>query len=447
MASTTDETKPTENYYEFNDYVCKNLYLNEDMSDVKFVFSDDENADERKIIAEIPSHKFLLSASSDVFRVMFNGSWKEKTEVEIDDSSPEAFKEFLQCIYLTKGTFTEENVHSVINLANKYQINHCVSACLQFLIDNPTPANVCLSYALVNLDEQSDLKQYCMRKITKNPSLAFTSDYFLNCDRNLLEEILKLNFICEETIVFDWCLAWAKNACLKNGLDENDTKNLRNQLGNCLYLIRFTTMKIEEISERTSKYDGLFEDGELVEIFHSIVQKENKSKNFNHVPRLCWDETKIWECRPELIDVKSSIEVSIISNEITLLGGFYCWLDYDLNDKNYIAINFDFKVMECPLEDRIWIVGKTIYIGNINIKINRHKSEKTFIPFSPPIVMNNKTKYKISLCIPNVSLIGFDKFKFFGYSREKITSPNGLQISFDTYCTSHFIAGLKLMDF
>lgn len=274
-------------FYEIDVAFFKNLYLKDDMSDVKFVFVDEvrkEKTCERKIIAKIPAHKFLLVAASEVFRVMFNELWKEKNEVEIEDASPDAFKEFLQCIYLPKGKFTNANIEQVMNLANKYQITECMNVCVRFLIENLTPDIACLGYGLATLHDQHDLKQFCEEKIIRNAPAVFSSDHFLKCDREVLADILKLELNCTAAIVFDGCLAWAKNTCKMNGIDGNNTKNLRTQLGECLYFIRFNEMKLQTFIERTAELSGLFEADDFQDIIYSISLNGFKSKKFNRNP-------------------------------------------------------------------------------------------------------------------------------------------------------------------
>lgn len=67
--------------------IVEKLYLNEEFADTHFVFESGER---------IPANKNILGIVSDVFRVMFNGSYIEKTEMKIVDASVNAFKEFLQ---------------------------------------------------------------------------------------------------------------------------------------------------------------------------------------------------------------------------------------------------------------------------------------------------------------------------------------------------------------
>ena len=77
----------------------KKLLLNDYMSDVTFFVGLIEDAEERKSISSdrlyrIPSHKFILAASSPVFEAMFFGPLakaSDQSEVKVLDMQPEAF--------------------------------------------------------------------------------------------------------------------------------------------------------------------------------------------------------------------------------------------------------------------------------------------------------------------------------------------------------------------
>lgn len=77
---------------------------------------------------------------------------------------------------------------------------------------------------------------------------------------------------CGRTVV-----SWAKFSCEANGLNENDPGNLRNQLGDCLYLMRFGAVKVNKnaviMSNQISSRDEFSRD-ELVEI---LCSKSNEN--------------------------------------------------------------------------------------------------------------------------------------------------------------------------
>ena len=85
---------------------------------------------------EFPTHKFILSARSDVFERMFASPLKinEKDEpiLEIDDASAEEMEIFLNFLY--KDEIKDEDIScELLKLADKYNVKRLVSICLNHL--------------------------------------------------------------------------------------------------------------------------------------------------------------------------------------------------------------------------------------------------------------------------------------------------------------------------
>lgn len=128
--------------------------------------------------------------------------------------------------------------------------------------------------------------QLGQKPITKD---ALSTAAFLQCDRGILKSILQQQNVldCSEADLFRACIAWARAACQKNGIDGNDAKNLKTQLGHCFYLIRFGAMKGEEIAAILSNkvYESLFTRDELAEIMRTKWDREFKPNIFEGAPR------------------------------------------------------------------------------------------------------------------------------------------------------------------
>lgn len=95
----------------------QDLYLDAKTADVYFVCGD---AKER-----IPAHKMILSKAGRVFDDMFYGNSTENfnADVELPTTSPSAFKDFLQLIYLDKVDVKDENITAIIHLSDKYDLS------------------------------------------------------------------------------------------------------------------------------------------------------------------------------------------------------------------------------------------------------------------------------------------------------------------------------------
>lgn len=248
---------------------CMNLYLHEETADVHFVFLT--NGERKKL----PAHKYMLGIGSPVFQSMFYGSLKEQGDVVITDATIEAFEEFLQFFYLADVKLTIENAAEVMNLVNKYGAVECFSICEQFLLQNLTMESVCGALELAITFDRIELRQALMKEIMETTDGLFASDSFKNCTPGILKRILECESLnCTEKAVFDACVVWSENACIKENLNPSEMLNIREQLGECLHLIQFAVMDREDISRCVVKYNELFTREELLEII-TILSADN----------------------------------------------------------------------------------------------------------------------------------------------------------------------------
>lgn len=260
------------------------LYLNRRNCDVLFIFRDANG----RIYEKLPAHKSILSVISPVFDDMFYGAALVAGNVSVYETSAEIFKEFLQFFYLSTVQLTAKNFFSVMQLVTKYGIEDCVlDACSELCEITITLDNICWGYELAILFEHAELQQFCKQFVSENAQKIFQSTNFLYCESNVLRNIVELDSLqCDELTVFDGCLAWARNACQRERIDATNMQNLRQQLGDIFFDIRFGCMKVEEFYKRYCRYKGLFSLDEFEDIISMIALKgEHQSKIFNTTPR------------------------------------------------------------------------------------------------------------------------------------------------------------------
>lgn len=257
---------------------CEKLYLDTRTSDVTFQFpianSNNSTSSSNGEYIELPAHKSILSAISPVFDAMFFGPAKERGDIRIVDVTPAAFQEFLQFFYLTKVKLNAEHLIAVMNLGKQYMINDCLAACTEFCEATLTLDNMCWGLELAVLFDLDELRRFCEQQICKHPSEIFRSTSFLNCDLDLLRHILQLTGLeCNEAMVFDGCISWAKQACARNSAQAN-AMALRSQLNELFYEIRFSEFTHKQFHVRYRLYDGLFSLDEFRDITMMIACKE-----------------------------------------------------------------------------------------------------------------------------------------------------------------------------
>lgn len=371
------------------------LFLATDSADLKFTF-DVENG--TKIL---PAHKSILAQNSSVFRNMLFSSLPE-TEVtfNIVDASYEEFEEFLQFFYQDEITLTMQNIEGVLRLADKYDVTECSDMCAMFLESQCTLANLFLIYQLAVTFSFKELKKFCEDKIQHSTLEIFDSPAFLDYTRDMLNSILLMDGLaCTESHIFDACIAWAKNSCRKNGLDETEALNLRQQLGDSLFLIRFRSMDGEEIVQIMTKanrlYAGMFSHKELVEVLCLRNVKDFKSENFCSKPRV--NLSFKLNRNPVLICRGGDSHYGVIQKESEVF--FRSTVPALLNDIQFLSIiqlsslTFTIKINENNVPD-------VLFDGSMTYGPFDHFGPK--ISFQKTVVIKPNTIYRISIATEGI---------------------------------------------
>lgn len=377
------------------------LYLKEDLADVYFAF---------KIGGEtikVPAHKTILAVASPVFRAMFFGPLKENEVVEIVDVDDSAFKEFLQFFYLPEITLSMENIEAVIRLADKYDMMECLDSGVEFLERELTNENMIWGLQLAISMNNQKLKKFCERNIQFLTIEYLNTDIFLHCERKVLHHILELEmWRCGAADLFKACIAWAKTACGANGLEENVPDNLKNQLGDCFYLIQFAAMNNEEIGMIMSNklYKGLFTKEELTDILciRSIDQFKSEIFRKSKRPPLKWDANAVLKC---LRLISGSNRYNITQRDSTWFSanvplqlgeiGFYL----RVASSGATAVDFSISVIEHP-EQILNVSDKNgaLLTGTFRFDVlNNARS----ITLTEPIFINPNKMYEIRLENPS----------------------------------------------
>lgn len=236
----------------------------------------------------IRAHRCILAALSPKYKAQFYGGMPEKGDIIVKDVSVPAFMEFLQFFYLEKVTLTMENIEAVLHLASQSLVDAFVNKCAEFLMEMTTVDNLCPNYQLAVLHDIKPFEDFCKQKICEKASEVFKTSDFTECDYNFLRRILGWDSLrCKETEVFDACIAWAKVACERKNVDAMNASNLRTELGNAVFEIRFSSMTLEEFSPRHKSHMGLFSLDEINDIVCVLGKIEIfESRMFSRKPRI-----------------------------------------------------------------------------------------------------------------------------------------------------------------
>lgn len=247
----------------FSSSYISNLYRNTELADVHFTFPNGDST------VQLPAHKLILASVSPVFKAMFYGPQKEGDIIKITDCTADVFEQFLQLIYFVGADLPNIKLQEMVRLANKYRMIEYIE---KLMFELCRDENVVEIYELAMSIGYAKLQEFCEERIRKQTTSMLRTKSYLKGSRETLEQILKQKELdCSEFKLFLACLEWAKSSCRKNGLAENDSKNLINQLGNCLHLIGFRHMDGDDFFEILSNemYVKLFTPDELTEIMRS----------------------------------------------------------------------------------------------------------------------------------------------------------------------------------
>lgn len=244
----------------------------------------------------IRAHRWVMASVSPKYKAQFYGLRPDEGEIHVPNVLAAEFNVFLQLFYKDTINLTLDNIEAVIDLAKQSLVDEFVETCVRFIKEKIIRTNVCEAYRLAILYDLKALRIHCEEKIAAITKIVFVSDGFLQCNQDMLLNILKLDYFnCNEADVFNACIAWAREVCKRHHVNENDTKNLREALGNAIYQIRFASMKVEQFVVLHNSLDGFFTHDESMEIIYIIGRlKDFKSQLFANNRRNRYTSPRIY---------------------------------------------------------------------------------------------------------------------------------------------------------
>ncbi|KAL2777253.1 kelch-like protein 7 isoform 3 [Daubentonia madagascariensis] len=97
---------------------------------------------------KIPAHRVVLAAASHFFNLMFTTNMLESKsfEVELKDAEPDIIEQLVEFAYTARISVNSNNVQSLLDAANQYQIEPVKKMCVDFLKEQVDASN-CLGEA------------------------------------------------------------------------------------------------------------------------------------------------------------------------------------------------------------------------------------------------------------------------------------------------------------
>ncbi|KAI7836949.1 hypothetical protein COHA_009198 [Chlorella ohadii] len=129
-------------------------------SDVKFIVEG------RPFFA----HRIALLASSEIFKTMFDGHYREKdaSTIPIPNIRWEVFEKMMHCVYTGKTDVPPELAQELLEVADQYMLENLKHLCEQTITDQLAPDNVSAAFDLAENYNAPELSKqcalYCLRE-------------------------------------------------------------------------------------------------------------------------------------------------------------------------------------------------------------------------------------------------------------------------------------------
>lgn len=231
---------------------------------------------------EINAHQQLLATFGSVFARLFRYG-NLKYAVSIEDASPAAFITFLEYFYRGSIELSARNIDELLYLAHKFEVGELIASCTEYITDNLCLANIIHFFTLAYRFTMHGLLLNCNRYYRENAEMVLKSAAFVQCNKEFVQFICQMaRGACDEHILFDQCIEWAKNKCREHGINEQCPENLRRELDGSLRFIRFANMKRNELLQRITLYRLVFTVGEVQhinDIYAEMVAAEQEANN------------------------------------------------------------------------------------------------------------------------------------------------------------------------
>ncbi|XP_052077384.1 BTB/POZ domain-containing protein 6-like [Mytilus californianus] len=236
----------------------KYMLNNQLMCDVTFHVGTDKTP--------IKAHTYMLASSSPVFYSMFEGPLAEKGTVEIVDMEPEYFNMILQFIYTDKITVDSNNIRNLLYGSEKYMLQLLTDKCNAFLASNVNVDHACLVLQAAHDFNMEDLKTKVLNFIFINGIEVLDSKDSITLSAECIKLLLSSDkFRCEEEHIYQHMLQWGQHKCNDKSLPVTD-ENIRECLGDLLYLIRFPVMRPQYFTKEVS-CKSLLTATEIVKVY------------------------------------------------------------------------------------------------------------------------------------------------------------------------------------
>ncbi|VDI68392.1 Hypothetical predicted protein [Mytilus galloprovincialis] len=347
----------------------------------------------------IKAHKYMLSSRSAVFHTMFEGSLPEKGEITIPDIEENTFRDILKYIYCDQITITNDNVKEILYAADKYMLAAVKRGCETVLKQTAQSEHATKALQTAYQHNLSDIQRESLGYIEINTKECLLSEYALSLSRDCLRLILNSGYLnCTETDICHFIIKWGEHQCTLANLEPSGG-NIRDVLGDNLYMIRFQDVDMKLFSKKVA-ISGLLTNDETVSIYQSHFGEESKLfSNSKRIPVTQRETFKVnrYEQISQPMSTRGIQSIIFLSDNDIWLKGVDIFLPYVEQSYGYhnstgnVSNNVDISIQ---------------ILNDSNEEIIRHDQRMTYGPnydkvmeanFSKPIHINSRRDYTIQM--------------------------------------------------
>ena len=175
-------------------------------------------------------------------------------------------------MYTDEVQLSADNVLGIMYTAKKYIITNLSKKCSGFLQENLSADTAPQLLEQSIIFNEKDLKAKVLTKIREEASTVLPSEEFTTLSKEALHEVLQLSLkISSEMEVLNASLKWAETRCKQLKRTMNGA-NMREVLGDSLFLIRFPTMTLDDIND-TVILQNILTDREQLHVLRYLTAK------------------------------------------------------------------------------------------------------------------------------------------------------------------------------
>ncbi|KAK1172950.1 hypothetical protein AOXY_G5658 [Acipenser oxyrinchus oxyrinchus] len=202
---------------------------------------------------KIPAHRVVLAAASQVFNLMFTSNMLESKayEVELKDAEPDIIELLVEFAYTARISVNSNNVQSLLDAANQYQIEPVKKMCVDFLKEQVDATNCLGISVLAECLDCPELKATADDFIFQHFTEVYKTDEFLQLDVKRVTQLLHQDALTVrvEDQVYDAAVRWIKY----------DEPNRQQHMVDILAKVRFPLVSKNFLS-KTVQAESLIQD-------------------------------------------------------------------------------------------------------------------------------------------------------------------------------------------